>query len=310
MTTTNSDSQRPLAGQVAIITGGGRGIGRAIAIAYAEAGASVCVTARTSAEIDKVAAEISEVGGRSLAVTCDVSDRPSVESMIERTIDEFGRLDILMNNAGGGLERTLVGEDDPPAEGVVRLVALHDGDVVRRVEFLQATANPIDAEIVGVKGRAAILREVARGLSMPVEDVVPSEEDLEIQDKMKQLQELMNNILDDETKKLYDELRELLEEKSEISEFREKIEEMKNKGGDLEKELERTLELFKKLQFDMKLEQNIKELEKAIEAARSDFNLPYVGSKKGFRPVVEGELGKYGQSVDDLRDEIYKRDNY
>ena len=113
MTTTNSDSQRPLAGQVAIITGGGRGIGRAIAIAYAEAGASVCVTARTSAEIDKVAAEISEVGGRSLAVTCDVSDRPSVESMIERTIDEFGRLDILMNNAGGGLERTLVGEDDP-----------------------------------------------------------------------------------------------------------------------------------------------------------------------------------------------------
>ena len=58
MTTTNSDSQRPLAGQVAIITGGGRGIGRAIAIAYAEAGASVCVTARTSAEIDKVAAEI------------------------------------------------------------------------------------------------------------------------------------------------------------------------------------------------------------------------------------------------------------
>ena len=113
MTTTNSDSQRPLAGQVAIITGGGRGIGREIAIAYAEAGASVCVTARTSAEIDKVAAEISEVGGRSLAVTCDVSDRPSVESMIERTIDEFGRLDILMNNAGGGLERTLVGEDDP-----------------------------------------------------------------------------------------------------------------------------------------------------------------------------------------------------
>jgi hypothetical protein len=86
-----------------------------------------------------------------------------------------------------------------------------------------------------------------------------------IQDKMKQLQELMDNILDDETKKLYDELRQMLEEKSEISEFREKIEEMKNKGGDLEKELERTLELFKKLQFDMKLEQNIKELEKAIE---------------------------------------------
>jgi 3-oxoacyl-[acyl-carrier protein] reductase len=113
MTTTDSDSQLPLAGQVAIITGGGRGIGRAIAIAYAEAGANVCVTARTASEIDQVAAEIKQSGGRSLAVTCDVSDRSSVESMIERTISEFGRLDILMNNAGGGLERTLVGEDDP-----------------------------------------------------------------------------------------------------------------------------------------------------------------------------------------------------
>ncbi|MFT4556421.1 MAG: SDR family NAD(P)-dependent oxidoreductase [Planctomycetales bacterium] len=115
MTTTDSDSQLPLAGQVAIITGGGRGIGRAIAIAYAEAGANVCVTARTASEIDQVAAEIKQSGGRSLAVTCDVSDRSSVESMIERTISEFGRLDILMNNAGGGLERTLVGEDDPDA---------------------------------------------------------------------------------------------------------------------------------------------------------------------------------------------------
>lgn len=113
MTTADSDSQQPLSGQVALITGGGRGIGRAIALAYAQAGATVCVTARTSSEIDKVAAEISEAGGKGLAVTCDVSDRASVESMIEQTINEFGRLDILLNNAGGGLERTFVGEDDP-----------------------------------------------------------------------------------------------------------------------------------------------------------------------------------------------------
>lgn len=113
MTTTDSDSQQPLAGQVALITGGGRGIGRAIAIAYAEAGARVCVTARTSSEIDQVVSEIKQAGGQAFAVTCDVSDRSSVEAMIERTIGEFGRLDILLNNAGGGLERTLVGEDDP-----------------------------------------------------------------------------------------------------------------------------------------------------------------------------------------------------
>lgn len=62
---------------------------------------------------------------------------------------------------------------------------------VRRVEFLQATANPIDAEIVGIPGRAAILREVAKGLAMPVDDIVPSDEQLDIQVELKKQQEMM-----------------------------------------------------------------------------------------------------------------------
>jgi hypothetical protein len=62
---------------------------------------------------------------------------------------------------------------------------------VRRVEFLQATANPIDAEIVGIPGRAAILREVAKGLAMPVDDIVPSDEQLDIQAEVKRQQEAM-----------------------------------------------------------------------------------------------------------------------
>lgn len=62
---------------------------------------------------------------------------------------------------------------------------------VRRVEFLQATANPIDAEIVGIPGRAAILREVAKGLAMPVDDIVPTDEQLEIQEEVKRQQEMM-----------------------------------------------------------------------------------------------------------------------
>lgn len=115
MTTAHLDSQQPLNGQVAIITGGGRGIGRAIAIAYAQAGAAICVTARTSSEIKAVANEIHNSGGRAIAITCDVADRSSVESMMQRALDELGQLDILVNNAGGGLERTLVGEDNPDA---------------------------------------------------------------------------------------------------------------------------------------------------------------------------------------------------
>jgi len=55
---------------------------------------------------------------------------------------------------------------------------------VRRVEFLQATANPIDADIVGKPGRAAILREVAKGLSMPVDEIVPSKEKMELKEKL------------------------------------------------------------------------------------------------------------------------------
>jgi len=109
----NDNSTRPLTGQVAIVTGGGRGIGRAIALAYAAAGADVCVTARSREQLDEVVAKIGESGQRGLAVSCDVANRATVESMIEAVNAEFGRIDILVNNAGGGLERTKVGEDDP-----------------------------------------------------------------------------------------------------------------------------------------------------------------------------------------------------
>ncbi len=86
-----------------------------------------------------------------------------------------------------------------------------------------------------------------------------------IKEKMDQLQEIMNNVLDDEMKKLYDELRELLEEQSDIEEFREKMDDLRDKSGNLEEDLERTLELFKKLQFDKKLEENIEKLQEEID---------------------------------------------
>ncbi len=97
-----------LSGQVALVTGGGRGIGRNIALELAAAGATVVVAARSAGEIRETA---DEVGG--LAVECDVSDRESVERMVERVESEYGRLDLLVSNAGTSVTEDAAWELDP-----------------------------------------------------------------------------------------------------------------------------------------------------------------------------------------------------
>jgi NAD(P)-dependent dehydrogenase (short-subunit alcohol dehydrogenase family) len=91
-----------LQGKVALITGGGRGIGRTIALAFAREGAEVAVAARTQTEIDKVAAEVADCGRQSYAVACDVTERESVLQMVAAVHERFSRVDILVNNAGTG----------------------------------------------------------------------------------------------------------------------------------------------------------------------------------------------------------------
>ncbi|GAB4134910.1 MAG: SDR family NAD(P)-dependent oxidoreductase [Planctomycetaceae bacterium] len=103
----------PLENEIALVTGGGRGIGRALALAFANAGADVAVTARTKSEIENVAAEIRDCGGRAVSVECDVTDYANVERMVQAVTDSLGPVSLLVNNAGGGLERKPVGEDDP-----------------------------------------------------------------------------------------------------------------------------------------------------------------------------------------------------
>lgn len=97
---TKSSLARKLQGQVAIITGGGRGIGAATAALLAQAGAAVIVTARSEDEIEAVAAQIRRTGGKALAVAGDVSDVEQVEEIVETALTEFDRVDILVNNAG------------------------------------------------------------------------------------------------------------------------------------------------------------------------------------------------------------------
>ena len=96
-----------LDGQIAVVTGGGRGIGRGIALAFADCGADVVVIARRQHEIDAVAAEVRERGRRALAISADVMDFSQLPRALDRVVTEFGRLDIMTNNAGGNLDRRM-----------------------------------------------------------------------------------------------------------------------------------------------------------------------------------------------------------
>lgn len=97
---TESDAEMRLKDKVAIITGGGRGIGRAVALGYAREGAQVVVAARTQAEVNAVADEVRGLGQRALALTCDVADEAQIKEAVAKTLAEFGKVDILVNNAG------------------------------------------------------------------------------------------------------------------------------------------------------------------------------------------------------------------
>ena len=94
-----------LKGKVAVITGAGRGIGEGIAKDLSAAGAAVVVAARRTDEIDRVAREINEAGGRAVAVTTDVTDDAAVEALAKSAVDAFGGLHIWVNNAGGSTKR-------------------------------------------------------------------------------------------------------------------------------------------------------------------------------------------------------------
>ncbi len=96
-----------LDGKVAVVTGGGRGIGRGIALAFADCGADVVVTARRQKDVDAVAGEIEERGQRGLGISADVMDFDATPKMLDRVVDEFGHLDIMVNNAGGNLDRKM-----------------------------------------------------------------------------------------------------------------------------------------------------------------------------------------------------------
>lgn len=109
--------------KVAVITGGGRGIGRAMALKFAAQGASVVLAARTKSEIEAVAGEIRSAGNRVAAVPTDVADEKHCENLVQQAISQFGRVDILVNNAGEYGPVKPVEEITPPEWD--RVIAVH-----------------------------------------------------------------------------------------------------------------------------------------------------------------------------------------
>jgi NAD(P)-dependent dehydrogenase (short-subunit alcohol dehydrogenase family) len=149
-----------LDGQVAIVTGGSRGIGRAIAIGLASAGAAVVVASRNGDACDAVVREIEEQGGRALAVAADIADRGSHTALVARAVEAFGRLDVLVNNAG--LLRPHVTVKVSEAE-LDELLAVN----LKGPLFLSTTALPH----LSADGGGSIVNIGALGASQPMEGI-------------------------------------------------------------------------------------------------------------------------------------------
>ena len=111
-----------LSGRVAIVTGGGSGIGRQLAQALAELGADVALCARRPKRCEQAAEEIAQLGVRALGLRCDVTDKAEVEALVARVLSEFGRIDILVNNAGASWGAPAV---DHPLEGWNKVLAVN-----------------------------------------------------------------------------------------------------------------------------------------------------------------------------------------
>ncbi len=99
-----------LDGKIALVTGAGQGVGRGIALALGKAGAAVTVTGRTLEKCEKTVGEIEAAGGKAMALACDVSIREQAEVVVAATVEAFGSLDILVNNAHTSRPQTLIAD--------------------------------------------------------------------------------------------------------------------------------------------------------------------------------------------------------
>jgi 7-alpha-hydroxysteroid dehydrogenase len=106
-----------LTDKVAIVTGAGRGIGAGCALGLAEAGADVVIAARTKEQLEDVANQVADRGRRALGIPCDVSDLANLDLIVDQAMSEFGRIDVVVNNAGGAMPQPFLDTSEKALEG-------------------------------------------------------------------------------------------------------------------------------------------------------------------------------------------------
>jgi len=146
-----------LAGKAAIVTGASRGIGRAIALMLTRHGVRVALAARTESDLDAVRQEIESSGGEATVIRTDLTSEPEIKNLVERTVERFGRLDILINNAGIGafchVEETSTDDWDRLMAVNARGPFILCREAIPHLKQNDGTAWIINiASVVGVKG--------------------------------------------------------------------------------------------------------------------------------------------------------------
>lgn len=143
-----------LTDRVAIVTGAGKGIGRGIAIAFAEAGADVVCAARTAADLEETSEAIRARGRRALSVTTDVTKTEDLERLVEATLAEFGRIDILVNNAGGTGPRPALQTSERYFEAALRM-NVTQAFLLTRMVVPQMVETAGEGAVVNISSRSS-----------------------------------------------------------------------------------------------------------------------------------------------------------
>ncbi|MDE0317231.1 MAG: SDR family NAD(P)-dependent oxidoreductase [Candidatus Poribacteria bacterium] len=165
-----------LNGKVAVVTGASKGIGKAIAVALADAGAKTVLAARTPQTVEDVAAELKAVGADAIAVPTDVTDIDAVQNLIQCTLDTYQNLDILINNAGSGKFGTVVDFDPSDWDNVINsnlkgvylcakyalphLLAQGGGQIINVLSIAAKVAFPASSAYCAAKAGALALTKV------------------------------------------------------------------------------------------------------------------------------------------------------